>query len=61
MDNRAERKAISGIEEARVRAEVSENVRAVAHSMVLEDQAIDRIEERIEEEVQRILREDAAK
>jgi predicted DNA-binding mobile mystery protein A len=39
----------------RARAEASENVRAVAHSMALEDQAVGGIEEKIEMETQRIL------
>jgi predicted DNA-binding mobile mystery protein A len=41
--------------EARARAEASENVRAVEHSMALEDQAVGGVEEMIEEETQRIL------
>lgn len=41
--------------EARARAEASENVRSVAHSMVLEDQEISGIEEKIEAETRRIL------
>jgi predicted DNA-binding mobile mystery protein A len=41
--------------EARARAEASENVRAVEHSMSLEDQAVGGVEEMIEEETRRIL------
>jgi predicted DNA-binding mobile mystery protein A len=41
--------------ESRARAEASENVRAVEHSMALEDQAVGGVEEMIEEETQRIL------
>lgn len=40
----------------RARAQASENVRAVEHSMALEDQAVGGIEDKIEKETERILR-----
>ncbi len=42
--------------EQRARSQASENVRAVEHSMALEDQAVGGVEEKIEEETRRILR-----
>lgn len=41
--------------EADARATATENVRAVEHSMVLEDQAVGGVEQKIEEETRRIL------
>lgn len=42
--------------EERARNEAAENVRAVEHSMVLENQAVGGIEKKIKEETKRILR-----
>jgi len=41
--------------EGRARAKAAENVRAVEHSMALENQAVGRVLEKIEEETKRIL------
>jgi predicted DNA-binding mobile mystery protein A len=41
--------------EQRARAEAGENVRAVEHSMALEDQAVGGVDEKIEEQTKRIL------
>jgi predicted DNA-binding mobile mystery protein A len=48
--------SIQGIAEQRARTKAAENVRAVEHSMVLEDQAVGGIEDKIEEETRRILK-----
>jgi predicted DNA-binding mobile mystery protein A len=42
--------------EERVHRDVAENVRAVEHSMALEDQAVGGVRKKIEEETQRILK-----
>jgi predicted DNA-binding mobile mystery protein A len=47
--------SVRNLEEERARSQASENVRAVEHSMALEDQAVGGIEEKIEEETRRIL------
>jgi len=47
--------SVHDLVERRARAEATENVRAVAHSMALEDQAVGGIEEKIEAETHRIL------
>ena len=47
---------VNSLWEERARAQASENVRAVEHSMALEDQAVGRVEEKIEEETRRILK-----
>jgi hypothetical protein len=57
MANLAKGAAISEVEEARVRAQVSVNVRAVENSMVLEGQGVGKVEEWIERETQRVLAE----
>ena len=45
-----------GLWEESAKSRASENVRAVEHSMALEDQAVGRVEEKIEEETNRILK-----
>lgn len=47
--------SIQGLSEERARAKAAENVRAVEHTMALEDQAVGGVEEKIEEETKRIL------
>ncbi|MFY9647080.1 MAG: mobile mystery protein A [Terriglobales bacterium] len=47
--------SIQELAEERVRAKAAENVRAVEHSMALEDQAVGGVPEKIEEETRRIL------
>ena len=47
--------SIQELSEERARARASENVRAVEHTMALEDQAVGGVEEKIEEETKRIL------
>jgi predicted DNA-binding mobile mystery protein A len=47
---------IQELVEQRARAQASENVRAVEHTMALEDQAVGGVEEKIEEETRRILK-----
>jgi predicted DNA-binding mobile mystery protein A len=47
---------VQELSEAGARAEASENVRAVEHSMALEDQAVGGLENKIEEETRRILK-----
>ena len=47
---------IQELAEQRARTKAAENVRAVEHSMALEDQAVGRIEDKIEEETRRILK-----
>ena len=47
--------SIHEIAEARARAQASESVRAVEHSMALEGQAVGGIEKKIEEETRRLL------
>jgi predicted DNA-binding mobile mystery protein A len=42
--------------EQRARIQAEENVRAVEHSMALEDQAVGGVEEKIEEEMRRLLK-----
>jgi len=46
---------IQYLAEQGARTEAAENVRAVEHSMALEDQAVGGIEDKIEEETKRIL------
>lgn len=48
--------SIQGLSEQRARARASENVRAVEHTMALEDQAVGGVEEKIEEETKRLLK-----
>jgi predicted DNA-binding mobile mystery protein A len=48
--------SISDLSEERARAKASDNVRAVEHTMALEDQAVGRVGEKIEEETRRILK-----
>lgn len=48
--------SIQELAEERLRTKVAENVRAVEHSMALENQAVGNVEEKIEEETERILR-----
>lgn len=47
--------SIHDLAEERARTKATENVRAVEHSMALEDQAVGGIEDKIEEETKRIL------
>jgi hypothetical protein len=42
--------------EERSRTEAAENVRAVEHSMALEDQAVGGVPEKIEEETRRVMK-----
>jgi|SRR5580698_1536474 predicted DNA-binding mobile mystery protein A len=48
--------SIQELAEARARAKASENVRAVEHTMALEDQAVGGVRKKIEEETRRILK-----
>lgn len=48
--------SIQGLSEKRARARAAENVRAVEHTMALEDQAVGGVEDKIEEETRRILK-----
>src|SRR5712691_340281 len=48
--------SIQQLAEERVRTKAAENIRAVEHSMALEDQAVGGIEDKIEEETRRILK-----
>ena len=50
--------SIQELSEQRARAKASENVRAVEHTMVLEDQAVGGLHEKIEEETKRLLQKD---
>jgi predicted DNA-binding mobile mystery protein A len=47
---------VQELAEERVRAKASENVRAVEHTMALENQAVGGVEEKIEKETRRILK-----
>ena len=47
--------SIEELAEKRARTKAAENVRAVEHSMALEDQAVGGVEDKIEEETRRIL------
>ena len=49
------RGSLQDLSEQPARARASENVRAVEHTMALEDQAVGGVEEKIEEETKRIL------
>jgi predicted DNA-binding mobile mystery protein A len=49
------RGSVQELSEERARARASENVRAVEHTMALEDQAVGGVREKIEEETRRIL------
>ena len=53
--------SIQDIAEERARTKATENVRAVEHSMALEDQAVGGIEDKIEEETRRILKRNGKK
>jgi predicted DNA-binding mobile mystery protein A len=48
--------SIQELAEKRARANASENVRAVEHTMALENQAVGGVDEKIEEETRRILK-----
>jgi hypothetical protein len=48
--------SIQDLTEERARTKAAENVRAVEHSMALEDQAVGGVPEKIEEETRRILK-----
>ncbi|MBZ5705092.1 MAG: transcriptional regulator [Acidobacteriia bacterium] len=48
--------SIQELSEQQARAKASENVRAVEHTMALEDQAVGGVQEKIEEETKRILK-----
>jgi predicted DNA-binding mobile mystery protein A len=48
--------SIQELAEQQARAEAAENVRAVEHSMALEDQAVGGVDEKIEEQMKRILK-----
>lgn len=48
--------SLQRLSEERVRTRASENVRAVEHSMALEDQAVGGVQEKIEEETDRMLK-----
>ena len=47
---------VQELAEQQTRAKAAENVRAVEHSMALEDQAVGGVEEKIEEQTKRILK-----
>ena len=53
--------SIHELAEQRVRTKATENVRAVEHSMALEDQAVGGIEDKIEEETRRMLKQTGEK
>jgi predicted DNA-binding mobile mystery protein A len=53
--------SVQELAEQRARTKAAENVRAVEHSMALEDQAVGGIEDKIEEETRRILKRDGEK
>jgi predicted DNA-binding mobile mystery protein A len=53
--------SVQELSEHRARAKAAENVRAVEHSMALEDQAVGGVEHKIEEETRRILRKSSRK
>ena len=53
--------SVQELSEQRARATASENVRAVEHTMALEDQAVGGVEDKIEEETGRILNRNAKK
>lgn len=48
--------SVQELYEQRARAQAAENVRAVEHTMVLEDQAVGQVEKKIEEETKRLLK-----
>jgi predicted DNA-binding mobile mystery protein A len=48
--------SIQELAEQQARAKAAENVRAVEHSMALEDQAVGGVDEKIEEQTRRILK-----
>src|SRR5207245_8867333 len=48
--------SIQELAEERARTKAAENVRAVEHSMALEDQAVGGVQDKIEEETRRILK-----
>jgi len=48
--------SVQQLAEKDLRAKAADNVRAVEHSMALEDQAVGRVEEKIEEETHRLLK-----
>ena len=48
--------SFQGLSEERARTRASENVRAVEHSMALENQAVGGVQEKIEEETSRMLK-----
>jgi predicted DNA-binding mobile mystery protein A len=47
--------SVQDLSEQRARAKAAENVRAVEHTMALEDQAVGGVEDKIEEETRRLL------
>lgn len=53
--------SIQELAEERARTKAAENVRAVEHSMALEDQAVGGVPEKIEEETKRILKQTGKK
>ncbi|HSS98633.1 MAG TPA: helix-turn-helix domain-containing protein [Terriglobales bacterium] len=53
--------SIQDLAEARARSKATENVRAVEHSMALEDQAVGNVEEKIKDEAQRLLKKNRGK
>jgi len=53
--------SIQQLAEERARTKAAENVRAVEHSMALEDQAVGGVPEKIEEETKRILKQTGKK
>ena len=48
--------SIQELAEADIRTKVAENVRAIEHSMALEDQAVGEVEQTIEKQTRRVLR-----
>ena len=48
--------SIQDLAERQARTKVAENVRAVEHTMALEDQAVGGVDEKIEEQTKRILK-----
>jgi predicted DNA-binding mobile mystery protein A len=48
--------SVQELASARARLQASENVRAVEHSMALEDQSVGRVADKIEEETKRLLK-----
>ena len=51
--------SMQDLAEERTRSKAAENVRSVEHSMALEDQAVGGVPQKIDEETQRLVKQDA--